>query len=36
MISFLKLNGGYLYQLADDEDPFRDNNVYRIIRDSLK
>lgn len=32
----LKLNGSYSYQLADDEDPLSDSNVYRIIRDSMK
>lgn len=32
----LKLNGSYSYQLADDEDPFSESNVYRIVRGSLK
>ncbi|WP_111860848.1 hypothetical protein [Acinetobacter sp. CFCC 10889] len=32
----LKLNGSFSYQLADDEDPFSDSDVYRIVRDSLK
>ena len=32
----LKLNGSYSYQLADDEDPLRDSNIVRIVRDSLK
>lgn len=32
----MKLEGSYSYQLADDDDPFCDSNVERIVRDSLK
>lgn len=32
----LKLNGGYSYQLADDEDPFSESKECRIVRNSLK
>lgn len=34
--AILKLKGNYSYQLADDDDPFGDSNVERIVRDSLK